>query len=87
MDNMVMKTTLDLPDQLLRQTKSAAALRGQSMKEFIRAALEDRCRRIAVHPVESGWRVVFGRGARAQVARVEAVVKKEFSRVDLESWR
>lgn len=82
-----MKTTIDLPDPLLRQTKSAAALRGQSMKDFIRAALEERCRRVSGTPAQSGWRAVFGRGKRAQVARVDAVVKSEFSRVDDESWR
>jgi plasmid stability protein len=34
-----MKTTLDLPDELLRQLKAAAALRGQSMKDFVAEAL------------------------------------------------
>jgi hypothetical protein len=82
-----MKTTLDLPDHLLRQTKSAAALRGESMKDFVRAALEDRCRRVSGARAESGWRAVFGRGKRAAVSRVDAAVKKEFSRVDEESWR
>lgn len=30
-----MKTTIELPDELSRQVKAAAALRGQSMKEFL----------------------------------------------------
>ena len=87
MENIAMKTTLDLPDQLLRQTKSAAALRGQSMKEFIRAALEERCRQLSGGAAEAGWKVVFGRGRPAHVARVEAIVRDEFSGVDVESWR
>lgn len=82
-----MKTTLDLPDKLLRQTKSAAALRGQSMKDFIRAALEERCRRLPGSSVATGWRVVFGRAKRAAVEEVDAVVNREFSHVDDESWR
>jgi len=84
---MGVKTTVEIPDQLLRQTKAAAALRGQSMKEFITAALQERCRLRTTATQESGWRVVFGRGKRAQVARVAKVVDKEFSRVDDESWR
>lgn len=82
-----MKTTLDLPDKLLRQTKSAAALRGQSMKDFIREALEERCRRLPGSSEVAGWRAVFGRAKRAMVAQVDAVVAREFSRIDEEGWR
>jgi hypothetical protein len=35
-----MRTTIDLPDNLLRRTKALAALRGSSMKEFIVRAVE-----------------------------------------------
>lgn len=34
-----MKTTIELPDELSRQVKAAAALRGQSMKEFLTEVL------------------------------------------------
>jgi hypothetical protein len=30
-----MKTTIDMPDELFRKAKAVAALRGQSMKDFI----------------------------------------------------
>jgi ribosomal protein L12E/L44/L45/RPP1/RPP2 len=30
-----MKTTIEMPDELFRKAKAIAALRGQSMKEFI----------------------------------------------------
>jgi hypothetical protein len=33
------RTTVDLPDPLFRQVKSAAALRGSTLKEFIQEAL------------------------------------------------
>jgi plasmid stability protein len=35
-----MRTTIDLPDPLFRRVKSEAALRGSSLKEFIREALQ-----------------------------------------------
>ena len=35
-----MRTTLDLPDELLRLAKARAALRGMTLKEFVAEALE-----------------------------------------------
>ena len=35
-----MRTTVDLPDPLFRQVKSVAALRGSTLKEFIKDALQ-----------------------------------------------
>lgn len=35
-----MRTTIDLPDHLLRRTKALAAVRGSSMKELIVRAVE-----------------------------------------------
>ena len=35
-----MRTTVDLPDPLFRQMKSLAALRGCTLKEFIREAIQ-----------------------------------------------
>lgn len=36
-----MRTTLDLPDELLRLAKARAALRGMKLKEFVAEALEN----------------------------------------------
>ena len=35
-----MRTTIDLPDDLFRQAKSKAALRGETLKEFVQSAVE-----------------------------------------------
>jgi hypothetical protein len=35
-----MRTTIDLPNDLFRQVKSKAALRGETLKEFVQAAVE-----------------------------------------------
>jgi hypothetical protein len=37
-----MRTTVDLPDQLLRRAKAAAALEGRSLKDLLVEALEAR---------------------------------------------
>ena len=35
-----MRTTIDLPNDLFRQVKSKAALRGKTLKEFVQSAIE-----------------------------------------------
>ena len=35
-----MRTTIDLPDNLFRRVKSRAALRGETLREFVQAAVE-----------------------------------------------
>jgi hypothetical protein len=37
-----MKTTLDIPDLIFRQSKAKAALRGVSLRQFVTEALEDK---------------------------------------------
>lgn len=37
-----MKTTLDIPDALFRRVKSKAAERGQTLKEYVGEALEQK---------------------------------------------
>lgn len=39
-----MRTTIDLPDALLRRAKATAAMRGVSMKELVIAAIERETR-------------------------------------------
>jgi Ribbon-helix-helix protein, copG family len=45
------RTTLDLPDPLLRQLKSRAALEGTTLKQLIREAIE---RGLSAPPVPEG---------------------------------
>lgn len=42
-----MKTTIELPDDLFREAKAHAALRGESLKNFVREALEEKLGREA----------------------------------------
>ena len=42
-----MKTTVEIPDSLFRRAKSKAAERGQSLKEFMAEALQEKLARSA----------------------------------------
>lgn len=82
-----MKTTIEIPDPLLRQAKAAAAARGESLKKLVSTALRAHLARAegGGSPVE-GWRRVFGRAPRDAVAEVDAVVAAELERVEPADW-
>lgn len=80
-----MKTTLEIPDPLFRQCKAIAAIRGQTLKDFVTAAL-----RKYLEPSESassGWRSVFGKARPEDVEDIDAIIAHEFDRVDRETWK
>jgi predicted transcriptional regulator len=76
-----MKTTLELPDQLIRRAKAMAAARGQSLKEFVAEAVQDKlergCGRAAAS--EREWMQGFGKlkHLRKETVRVQAVIDQE----------
>ena len=80
-----MRTTIEIPDPLFRRSKAAAALRGESLRDLVAAALRAY---LANHggdvPSQSGWRSVFGQAKREDVASVEAIITDEFERIDPE---
>jgi len=82
-----MKMTIEIPDDLFRRTKATAALRGESLKDFVTEALRDRVERQASRaaPVP-GWRSVFGRGRPEEVDPVDAKIAEEFEQVDPREW-
>ena len=83
-----MKTTIELPDELLRDAKAAAAREGRSLKDLLAQALRDRLDRSAeAQPGAEDWRAVFGGAKASQVKAVDQVVGRDLERVDLESWR
>jgi predicted transcriptional regulator len=82
------KTTLELPDDLFRRSKAMAALRGESLKDLVREALQMYLERQSGGDSSSrGWRSVFGKARREEVAPVEATVAEEFGRIDPAEWR
>jgi len=83
-----MKTTIEISDELLRRAKATAALRGESLREFISHALEARLASTSQSPVpRSGWRSVFGRAKPSTVQHIDKLLAKEFEHVDSTKWR
>lgn len=81
-----MKTTIDLPDVTFRQTKTAAAASGMTLKQFVTEALEDRLRRCGLasgNGVEPSWMAGFG--ALSDLAEenrhVLATIEREFEKL------
>lgn len=83
-----MKTTLEIPDELFRRSKATAALRGESLKDFVAGALREHLeRRAADLSEEPGWRKVFGKARPEEVAAVDAIVEQDLERIDPDEWR
>jgi len=57
------KTTIELPDAFFHQARVAAALRGESMRAFVTAALRAHLEsQVTDAPQECGWRSVYWQG-------------------------
>ena len=80
-----MKTTIELPDQLLRRAKALAANEGRTLKELFSEALEERLRGGAT-PAQPAWKSLSGGLAslRAETTRIQRRIDEEFERVDEE---
>jgi hypothetical protein len=82
-----MRTTIDLPDALYRRAKAAAALRGESLKALVSAALRAHLGRLGRTPDrEPGWRRVFGKADASDLAGVDRLIEEEFGKVIPEDW-
>ncbi len=83
-----MKTTIEIPDPLFRTAKATAAERGQSLKQFVTEALQERLAATAgkAVPSEPGWMRGFGklRRLRKETERVQSRIDDAFEVVEAE---
>ena len=83
-----MKTTIEIPDELFKRAKATAAIRGESLKDLIRDALETRLAVVPPpHADRSGWRNVFGLAEPKSVEAVNRIIAEELEQVDPSEWR
>jgi hypothetical protein len=83
-----MKTTLEIPDTLYRQLKARAALKGQTVKDFMVEAVRARLKNERSQPSEKfGWEAAFGIADPEDVAEVQRIIDEEFSKIDLDDWK
>ncbi|MEK6371735.1 MAG: hypothetical protein AABO58_03480 [Acidobacteriota bacterium] len=76
-----MKTTLDVPDQVLRKAKAAAAVRNETLSDFVTAAIEARLVDTSTHD-RFGWKSLFGLARPSDVAAVDRIVSRDLEPVD-----
>jgi hypothetical protein len=83
-----MKTTLEIPDLLFRKAKSKAAERGQSLKQLVTEALQEKLAAGTgkTPPGEPGWMRGFGklRRLRKETARIQARIDEQFEVIEPE---
>ena len=81
----VMKTTLEIPDQLLRKAKAKAAEQGQTLRQFVTDAVREKLdtKKSAGEPK---WMKFFGAGKpyAESIHEIDRVVEEEFERIEKE---
>ncbi len=83
-----MKTTVEIPDPLFRKAKARAAERGQTLKEFMSEALQEKLMTRAgnARTGEPEWMKGFGKlhHLRKETARIQKRVDKIFEVIEPE---
>jgi hypothetical protein len=82
------KTTVEIPDPLFRKAKARAAERGQTLKEFMSEALQEKLMTNAgnARTGEPEWMKGFGKlhHLRKETARIQKRVDKIFEVIEPE---
>jgi hypothetical protein len=82
-----MKTTIEIPDPLFRKAKSKAAERGQTLKELVTEALQEKLAApMGARAGEPEWMQGFGKLRRLhkETARVQARIAEAFEVIEPE---
>jgi len=83
-----MKTTLEIPDSLFRKAKSKAAERGQTLRQLVTEALQEKLAANTgkARPGEPGWMEGFGklRRLRKETQHIQAEIDKRFEVIEPE---
>ncbi len=84
-----MKTTIELPDQLLKRAKRFAALRNRTFKDLMIEALRRIVAEAEQSPLEPEWRRCFGRfrGSQDETREIQSIIERDLSIVDLNDWK
>jgi hypothetical protein len=83
-----MKTTVEIPDSLYRQIKARAALKGQTIKDFLVEAVRAKLASDKTPAKgKSGWRAAFGVADPKEVAEVQRIIDEEFSKINPDDWK
>lgn len=81
-----MKTTLEIPDPLFRRAKARAAERGQTLKQLVTEALQEKLAGRARSAAGPRWMQGFGklRRLRRETTRIQARIDDVFEAIEPE---
>ena len=84
----LMKTTVEIPEKLFREAKSAAAKRGVSFRQFLTDAIDDRLNREEKTARQTPWMSHFGslKLSKEDIGTFHKIIEQEFEVVDLKDW-
>jgi hypothetical protein len=80
------KTTVEIPDGLFREAKTAAASRGLSLKTFLTEALKEKLSGFR-RSRRADWPAPPPKLAKGEMRRIQSTIDRECSRIDPEEWR
>ena len=81
-----MKTTWDLPEDLLREIRIRAAREGRPMRFFVIEALRRHLQQAEDEGSRPPWRKFFGVVSPEEVAEVDAAVRESCEEIRDEDW-
>ena len=82
-----MKTTLEMPDPVLRKAKAKAAAVGIPLRQFVTEAVEEKLR-ASDQADEKPWMKSIGglKHLHKENVRIQKIIDEEFSTIDPEEW-
>lgn len=82
-----MKTTLEIPDPIFRRAKARAAERGIPLRQFVTEAVEEKLGN-GTQTGDKPWMKHVGqlRHLKKDIRRIDAIIEREFERIDPEEW-
>jgi len=83
-----MKTTLELPDDLFREMKAAAALRGMKLRDFVTGAISEQLARMKKQSSSWSRRLPpVPPVSKRELKRIHRLIEEDSERIDSEDWR
>jgi hypothetical protein len=81
------KTTLEMPDPVLRKAKAKAAAAGIPLRHFVTEAVEEKLR-ASDQAAEKPWMKSIGglKHLHKENLRIERIIEEEFGKIDAEDW-
>ena len=73
-----MRTTLEIPDKVLREAKVQAALQGITLRQFVAEAVQEKL--AAAKPTDKPWMKAAGklRHLHNETVRIQRIIDQEF---------